>query len=370
MEKKTIAINHYTNKIIDDHLDNHEAELSDFAKLQGKQDALNEHSISKTLFNINFLNPVISKTQGLIFVVTNTLLPASQFFSAKEIDETAKRNVRSKNNEINDKLHARAEKKRKLESIFIDPFKKKYSKYLPVVSITVGFGDAVLAFSGFRHSYPLGFALISALAVGLVIAMSHLGYTKWIKSAESDKQRRTRMIIVLTSAFLFFLSLGMFRADASNQTVNLNLDETTASVSNSHMSGLTIAIISFALFVGVFFLALMLWKTKKERIDEEEAKKLLVEIQKIDTEIKALKSEIDVIEENANKQKQEARIIYDFASSAIKRCKSIALNAVATYQKVYARFRNNDIPDFFNEPCDFQFDDSFQLSKIHKSETI
>lgn len=371
MTNKLITITNYSNQVIEDHIKDLDAGLNDFVKLEAKQNAQSEHLLTKPLFNIKVKDHIESRVQASIFFIKNLLLPASQFFSAVEIDEAAKKNMQTKNSEINDKLHVRAEKKRKLDSIFIDPFKKKYSKYLSIVALSVGLGDAVLAFSGFRHSYPVAFALISALSVGVVIAISHLGYTKWIKSAESGKQRRTRMVIILSGAFLFFLALGMFRANASNQTVNINLDETTASaVSNAHISGLTVALVSFALFVGVFFLALMLWKTKKERMDEEEASRLLTEIQKIDTEVEVLQSEIEAIEENANKQKQEARVIYDFASSAIKRCKSIGVDAVITYRKIYVRFRNNDVPSFFAEPCEFQYDESYQLPKIQKPETV
>ncbi|MEK7227816.1 MAG: hypothetical protein AAB681_00470 [Patescibacteria group bacterium] len=372
MEKQMISTTSYSHPEIEEHITNLGHELKDFAQLQGKEDAMKEHDLTRSLFITKVKDPIRSKVQMAIDFIRNILLPTSLVFSAAEIEQTAKVSMQVKNNEINDKFQLVASLKRKLNAISIDPIKVRYGKWLTLVAIIVGLGDAALAYISFRHgAYPVAMALISALAVGAVIAISHLFYAGWIKKAEAGRKRMIRIAIILVSAFLFFACVGNLRASASNQTVNIALDGNTVSAaSTSHLNGWAIALISFALFTAVFFLSLLLWRTKKERMDEQEHAKVLAEIQQHKAEIKTLQNEIAGIRENANKQKEVARKIFDYAVSSIRKAKSIGANAVILYKQTYARFHNDIVPAFFDEPIGFEYDESFQFPKIQKPEEV
>jgi hypothetical protein len=372
MEKQMISTTSYSHPEIEEHISNLDHELKYFAELQAKEDSMKDHELTRSLFFIKVKDHIVSKVQMAIDFIRYILLPTSLVFSAAEIEQAAKASIQVKNNEINDKFQLVASLKRKLNAIIIDPIKVRYGKWLNMVAIIVGLGDAALAYISFRHgAYPVAMALISALAVGAAIGISHMFYTEWIKKAESMKQRKRRIAIILVSALIFFICIGNLRANASNQTVNIALDGNTVSAaSTSHLNGWAIALISFALFTAVFFLALLLWRTKKERIDEQEHAKVLAEIQQHKAEIKVLQNEIAGIRENANNQKEVARRIFDYAVSSIRKVKSIGANAVILYKQTYVRFRNDIVPAFFDEPIGFEYDESFQFPKIQKPEEV
>jgi hypothetical protein len=372
MQSKTIVITSFSHPAVEAHIANLDAELTDFPKLQGKEDAQKEAVLTETLFSIKVTDHIRAKVQAVIDFIKHTLLVTSMVFDAVEIDREAQKKVQEINNETNDRLHHRASLKRKRDSIIIDPLKKKYGKWLMFVALFVGAGDAALAFGSFRHgAYSFFQALLTSLAIGAVISVSHLLYAKWIKQAKTTVQRRFRIFLILSIAFIFFAWIGNLRAQAANNTVSISLDGNNVSAVNSpHLNGWAIAIISFILFAVVLFLSLFLWKSKEERLKEQEQEKLAREIAVIDTEITAMeKQKVDIVNKAAI-QKSEARKVFDYATNSIKRSKNIGKNAVSTYKQVYARFHHDIVPPFFGQPCDLSYDESFQFPKPQKLEAI
>jgi disulfide bond formation protein DsbB len=372
MQSKTIVITSFSHPAVESHIFNLDAELNDFAKLQGKEDAQKDSMLTETLFNIKIKEHVRSKIQMAIDFIKNILLVTSMVFDAAEIDRIAQKKVQEINNEINDRLHSRGSLKRKVASIIIDPLKKKYGKWLTVIALCVGAGDAALAFGSFRHgAFTVLQALLAALAIGAIISVSHLLYARWIKRAKTETQRVFRILLMLSVAFTFFAWIGNLRAQAANNTVSIALDgNNVSSVSSPHLNGWAIAIISFVLFSAVLFLSLLLWKSKEERLKEQEHEKLIREISVIDAEINALEKQKIDIENKAAIQKSEARKIFDYAISSIRRCKNIGQGAISKYKQTYARFHNDIVPAFFADQCDLSYDESFQFSKPQKQETV
>ena len=275
------------------------------------------------------------------------------------------------NNETNDRLQLRASLKRKLASIIIDPLKKKWGKWLMFVALFVGAGDAALAYGSFRHgSYTILQALLAALAIGAVISVSHLLYARWIKKATSEAQKVFRILLILAIAAVFFAWLGNLRAQAANNTVSIALDgNNVTAVSSPHLNGWAIAIISFVLFAAVLFLSLLLWKSKEERLKEQEQKRLSAEISVIDAQIDALEKQKTDTQNRAALQKSTARKIFDYAISSIRRCKNIGQGAITKYKQTYARFHNDVVPPFFfGSSHDFTYDESFQFPQTQKHE--
>ncbi len=362
----------FSHPVVEDYITNLDAELIDFAKLQAKEDAQKDTELTETLFTIKVKDHIRSKIQMAIDFIKNILLVTSMVFDATEIDREAQKKTREINNETNDRLQIRASLKRKLASIIIDPLKKKYGRWLMLVALFVGAGDAALAYGSFRHgAYTALQALLASLAIGAVISVSHLLYARWIKKARTEIQKMTRIFIILSVAFIFFAWIGNLRAEATNNKVSIALDGNNVSaVSSPHLNGWAIAIISFVLFATVLFLSLLLWKSKEERLKEQEYEKLSREISAIDSEINTLEKQKTDIQNMAAVQKSEARKIFDYATSSIRKCKNIGQGAITRYKQVYARFHNDVVPPFFGSPCNFIYDESFQFPKLQKQEAV
>jgi uncharacterized membrane protein len=219
MQTKTIVVTSFSHPAVEAQIADLDGELTDFAKLQGKEDAQKEAVLTETLFTIKVTDHIRAKVQAVIDFIKHILLVTSMVFDAVEIDREAQKKVSEINNEINDRLHHRASLKRKQAAIIIDPLKKKYGKWLMFVAIFVGVGDAALAFGSFRHgAYTFFQALLASLAIGAVISVSHSLYAKWIRQAKTPSQRRLRILLILSVAFIFFAWIGNLRAQAANNT--------------------------------------------------------------------------------------------------------------------------------------------------------
>jgi hypothetical protein len=370
MNKAIVISKSYFHPEVEAHLNKVEAELKDFVTVQAKEDTKEETELSETLFHIKVTMPVHNAIQTLIDNIRKILLPTSLVFDAVEIDTAARKKVQTKEREKNDKLLHKASLVRKLNEIIIDPLKKKYRKVLLVVAVLVGAGDAALAYSSFRFGgYSVPMALLASLAIGSVIAVSHLFYAGWIKRAGTALHRVGRIFVILFISFIFFAWIGNLRANSANSSVNIALDGNTVSaVSTPHLNGWAIAIISFVLFVAILFLSLLFWRSKKERIDEEEYNRLQKEITTTQAAIDSIEKEIEAIEKAASIQKSEARAVYDYATASIRKAKQIGRSALTLYKQTYARFHSDVVPSFFSENQEQQYDESFQFITPTKTE--
>jgi cell division protein FtsB len=368
METKIITTTGFTHPAVEAYIINLDAELNDYVKLQGKEDAQKDSDLTETLFVIKVKEYVRSKVQMAIDFIRNIFLVTSMVFDANEIDRATQKKILEINNETNDRLQVRASLKRKLNAIIIDPLKRKYGKWLIVVAVLVGVGDSGLAFGSFRHgAYTVLQALLAAMAIAAVISVSHLLYARWIKQAKTGAKRIGRIFIILLIAFIFFAWIGNLRAAAANNTVNIALEDGNVSaVSSPHLNGWAIAIISFVLFAAVLFLSLLLWMSKEERLKMEEYDKLSAEIAKIDGEIDQLAKEKTSIENKAAIQKSEVRKIFNYVTTSITKSKNIGRNAITEYKKTYARFHHDNVPAFFSDPYDLIYDESFQYQQTQK----
>jgi hypothetical protein len=371
--ERTITVTHtYSQPEVEAHLQLMEGELTDFATLQAKEDAAKEAALTETIFGIKVLQPIIHRVQRAIDFIRKTLLPTSLVFDAAEIDEQAKKEVQVKTNEKHDKMQHRASLSRKRSAIVIDPLKRKYAKWLLLVTLMVGAADGGLAFNSFRYGgYTPLMALLAAVAIGSVIAVSHLLYAGWIKRAGTTLQRIARITLILVIGFVFFAWIGNLRADAANSTVSIALDGNTVSAASTpHLNGWAVAIISFVLFVAILFLSLLFWRSKTERLEQEAYNRLEKEIAAVDAEIATLEQECVAIQTAAARQKSEARIMYDYATASIRKAKGIGRSTLTLYKQTYARFHNDVIPPFFSDAPEPAYDESFQFVKPTKTEPV
>lgn len=370
--KKTnqpIVITSFSHPDVEAHIANLDAELNEFAKLQAQEDA-QKPEITEVLFNIKVKEPVWGKVQREINFVKTALLVESTVFDAAEIERRAFKKTQVLTNEANDQKQVLAGQKRKLTTLVIDPVKRKLRKWLIIFAVIVGSADAVLAFTAFRHgAYPMFQALIISLAIGAFIAISHLFYTKWIRSATGRWNQIFRISLVLAIAFIFFALVGNIRAEAANDVVSIAVtDNNVSAVSNPHFNGWAIAGVSFGLFGMVLLASLFLYKTKEEGLKEQEHDRVVNEILQLSAKIKGLEKEKGEIENHTEEEKRKARRLFDYATTAIQRCKSIGQEAITKYKQTFVRFHNDVAPAFFAQPIQFNYDESFHSSHHLKTE--
>lgn len=363
--------NHYTSPEVDNCIQNLDQELNDFVNIQAPSDAKKFNELPLPYYKIQVLDFIPSKVQQSIDFIKRTLLVVPEIFNSKELEQVAQKKTQEIDLQVNDRKHILASVTRKRNLVVLDPLKKKYGKWFFIAALVVGVSDAVLAFMNFiAGSYPIILALFAAASIGLVISISHVGYTPWINRAENRKDRAMRIIAVLVVAFIMFFWMGNLRAAASNSTVNIELSSHEVfAVNPTHLNGWAIAIVSFILFVGIFITSLILWKNKKERLAEQEYDKLTAEIDATKANIEILGKEKEMLISNVIAQKSEARKKFELLKTAIPLCKSIGISAVIKYKQIYSR-TNHNTPEFFNDPINFQYDESIQFSHSPQTDHV
>lgn len=371
MQTVTNFTSHYANPKVDNCIQNLEHELTDFVNVQAKADAKKYEKLPVAYFKIQVLDYVHAKVQGSIDFIKRTLLVVPEIFNSKELEQVAQKKIEEIDMKMNDNYHSLATLKRKRNLIIIDPIKKRYGKWFFTAAILVGAGDAVLAFFNFTAgTYPVILALFAAISIGVVISISHLAYVPWIHKVENTKHRALRILAVLLIAFTMFAWLGNLRATASNNTISIDLSShEVVAETPTHLNGWAISIVSFVLFVGIFSTSLVLWKSKKEQLAEENYDKLTSDIGNLKAKIEILSKEKESLTNNVLTQKGEARKKFDLLKTAIPQCKTIGNNAIVGYKQQYIR-TNPDIPVFFNDPVNFQYDEVIQFLKSPKTDDV
>jgi hypothetical protein len=352
-------------------IQNLEHELIDFVNVQAPADAKKYNRLPQPYYKIQVLDFVSANVQRHIDLIKRIQLVVPDIFNSKEIELVTQKKIAEIDQQINEYHHARTALSREKSLVVLDPLKKKYGKYFFIIAFVVGGSDAMLAFMNFIDgAYPILLALFASISLGMVISVSHIGYSPWIRHAKSSRTKMVRIVTVLLLAFALFAWLGNLRAAASNSAVNIDLsNQEVFTPTPTHLNGWAISIVSFVLFVGIFSISLVLWKDKNERLQERKYQKLKNEIDTISTRVETLEKAREGLVNNVITHKGEARTKFDQLKTSIALCKSTGICAVIRYRQLFSR-ANQNIPPFFNEPINFQYDETIQIFQSPKTENI
>lgn len=359
----------YSNPDVENYLFNTEIELKDFATIQGKQDGNKELEINELLFQVKVLDYVQSQIQSGIDYLRQKLIPAAKIVAVKEFEISSIKLLKKKQLEIDYNEQQLSQQNRKKKLFAPDPLKLKWRKWILFIAILVGIADGALAYKSFRGGmYSTLLSFISAIAIAGVISVSHLAYAGWIKNAPNEFKKRIRMTIILAVAFTFFAWVSDLRAQSINNIVSIATESNNVLIKTSpHISSWAICVISFVLFTAVFFLSLLFWRNKEERIKEYEYENLCKEIHRTETSIQKLNQEIEKIELNVHAEKKLARDCFDYSKKSIQRVKNIGEAAISLYKLTYARFHSN-LPLFFQKKVQLVYEDSLHFFETQNEE--
>jgi hypothetical protein len=339
-----------------------EAELNAFAVAQAIEDAQSNEELTETRDHIIVLQPVFNQVQLGIYDTNAKVLPTANILSVKEIETKTNKEIDVISKQIKDQLLEKGKLVHRRNELPVNHKKRAWAKFLMPVAISAALCDLVLTYSNARGFFPWYFALILACAVGCLIAFGHIPISSWIHKSTKDHKKLLKAGLVLILAGLFFWVLGNMRAQAVNSAVNIGIDSSTVTTGSTyHIYGWAIALISFALFTVVLLFSVYTWTTKKEHEIERQYDILTNSIKNCDAEIEKLNRKKIEISTTAQKQKHEARRIFNYASSCIRRLKMIGDAAILKYRQTYIRYSSKQVPHFFDKPISNKYDEGFNF---------
>ena len=343
-------------------------QLNGISTVEVKEDA--HYLLSEEKLKIKVTDVMQALGQKAMNAIKSVLQVPALITSTTEKEQVERSRVRALHTGISDKLIKANTCKREAETIHIDERKKRYNRFVNPVALVCGTGDGVMAYLALSQSYSPVMAIISAIAIGLAIAVSHFAYTPWIKHAKTLPATIIRSSVVLLIAFGLFAFLSNIRADAFNTLLPSFSDTNTiVTVASTPVNGWAVCGISYTLFLVVFFLSIVLHRTKEERVADERKQKLMKEYKQLQNEIENDSAKIKEIENKIIEQKAFARGVHAYAVTSIAKCHISCMNALVEYKKNFIRHSLNPMPEFFAKNHELLFDEDLHLFPLPQTKS-
>lgn len=343
-----------------------EKELLTHSAILGKQNGIqNKPEIVDELKAYN-MNYVESKVQAAMNENEQEHLPISGMVVAKKIQTDAKEEISKLGATLADDEHKLWPLEERKKGVAPDLAKRKIRWWINAGTGVIAITDGYFAYEALRAA-PIAKipSLISAIGIAAAIGFSVHILAGFILKAKTKLQKLARYCLVLIPAFIGFYVIGNIRAKAYNGIVNLNSQIAGGSEQViTPVSGLDITIISFLLFLAALLFSMRYYKSKEERLQEQEYDRVCREIEELKSKMESTRKKIEEIKEEANLKSAEALARYEYALATERRLISLARQAMEVYKDSNLRYRTDGIcPVFFSNPPTFNFQTFFDNNK-------
>ena len=343
-----------------------EKELLNHCEIQGRQNGLQNKPITEEEFRAYILNHIETKIQATLNENEQEHLPISGMVVAQKIQADAKEEINKLNAILADDEHKLWPLEERKKEKAPDLAKRRIRRWINTATGVIAVADGVFVYEAARAMpLPKIPALIIATAIAFAIGFGVHILAGFILKAKTKIQIAFRYCLVLIPAFIGFYVIGHIRAKAYNGIIDLNNQIAGGSEQiTTSVSGLDITIISFLLFLAALLFSMRYYKSKEERLQEQEYDRICREIKDLKDKMEATRRKIKDIREEANQKSAEALARYEYALATERCLISLARKAMEVYKDSNLRYRTDGIcPVFFSHPPPFNFQTFFNNNK-------
>lgn len=337
----------FSNEKIDATTSKIQATIIPMAEITAELHATKPQPLSEAKLHIELTEGIIRPAvQEGINVVRKELQVAAEVLNTKELLQTLEKRIEQNNTNI-------AHKKNKIVELSQGQPMRVYKKkkrslirinWIEVVFYLIAGIDGVFSYNNFRVA---GFsretsAVMAAFVFGAIL-ISRILFVPWVQNAGGKKIKMHRGTTAIALIAIFFYFISLYRTEGvshiSLDPAGTNTPPTTASVWPQF-------IISYTLFLMVFFLHLVQWRSdfQKQKQSGEFEKQDMIAV--LTEKIEELNTQNTDAKELMNERKIQLRYLLDYYHKQIKTLEQIGEAAIARYKKVYAGYVQN-IPPFF-----------------------
>jgi hypothetical protein len=353
----TYSSANYFNNEFEAYLQKVKNELLSYCSIQGELDGKKNKPVTTEELRALILNKIQVNIQEVINVTHKTFTPVSGMVIVRAIEKKSEEKINSLNAELGDlthKLLALQNEKKSIE-LQIRNVTNKYIEY--GIAIIGGCIEGVFIYDALSNTgLSLGITILTSVGLAVSVAAGIHYSAGYIRKALSKDIFYRRCAIVLGSALVFFATVGFFRADYYNDTINLTPGATEIQNGAPIESGLKLGIISFIIFCVALIAAYMNWRSDEEKQIEETLRKKNQELEKVTGRIKEIKDEINSIQSETMLACALATAKFEYALATEKHLDNLAHEAFEVYKEKNLRHRNDLLcPGFFSHPPTFVF---------------
>lgn len=233
------------------------------------------------------------------------------------------------------------------------------SKLKIIIPAMFGLSEGVLLYSILQNaSFPgvvkffLSIVIAMASAFGLNLGAHH------ICRAEGKRRKQKRFVVVITLAFVVAAGLGIWRANISGTSANINsqIDVANYSAQPTNFSALPFILLSFISFLVALAFELKHWLSDEQKARQKTYEKILAESKKIELEKNAIQEEIKTTKANISATSGDVLRQQEYAFANERRLISLAQQLQNRYEAANMEHRpDNSCPAFFGEPITADF---------------
>lgn len=370
IEKQTI-LQPYTDAEFEIILENLERQELSLIEIKAKQHGPIHEPLTLQHYYIKIIRPLKDDIQKVIDMNYARYQPVSNVALIQNLRTNANDKIHELTREKNDKAQKLGILESEQESL-----KKKIngnisSKLRRMIPIGFGIGEGGLTILMAQSEklptiFSLLLGLLAALAAGIGIHVS----ANFICKAKTPFQKRIRIAIVILAAFLFALSLGIWRANVYSEVskVKSEVDLNNPTNHSTSYSPWPFVVISFVAFLVALGFEIKYWITDAERKQMRLYEEKCSEVYKTQQEHDNLKKEIDSIERNLAENSALTMQKHEYAYGNEKRLLTLANRVISRYESINVDCRKDRrCPPFFNQRIDFGF--TFYFNPIFNFKT-
>jgi len=361
-----LVIQKYIDPVHEAYFEKLEKGVITHSQLQGEEHGTGNRPKSDAECLAFIVNPVTAKIQTAIEANQQAYLPISGMVIANDIEKKAQEKIEKLGKSVQDDVHVLADLK--IEKEKLPPPNTKKRLLRRIVHIGVGLiavAECLFLDEGLRTKMPKLAAAFTAGALAIVLGFGAHFAGVYIRAAKNARDRALRILLVLLPALVLFSVIGDTRAAAYNSRINISTETGQVAVPPP-VHGADIATLGFLLFAAAVFFSAYTSKTSEETEREEAFDTISKKVALKEGDIHAKRQEIAGIATEAQQQKAQALLKFEYARSFEQRLIALAKEAFESYKEKNLRHRTDGVcPDFFTRIPEFHFTLFFDKAKTN-----
>jgi hypothetical protein len=340
-------------------------ELHAYCATEGQHQGKMNRPENLIQFKATVLNSVETKIQEEINHNQSIYLPISGMVAATTIQKEAKEKIMPIQSLIKDIQHDQKMQEEIKKHCTPDLSKKRIRILTYWAAAIIAAFEGVWVWENVRIA-GLGVLPSIATAIGVAIAIGFGTHylARFIKHGNTKQHQIWRSVLVLIPAFIGFWLLGNMRSTAYETTNQMNLSLSHQGILQTAISGFTLSIFSFLLFLVGLVFSFFQARTKEEEGTDAQYDTACIQEKECQQKISTQQKIIDHIQNDANCKSTEALQNYEYALATESKLICLGKKAVEEFVTTNLRYRtDNQTPDFFANPPQLQYKTFFDHLK-------
>lgn len=355
-QKNNIAVDAMFNKL--------ETELGSFVYTEARQQGLSNSPKTTNEFQATVLHKVQSHIQEGIYELQREVTPRAAATVVSQYKKEAQEKTAPLHSALKELEHQKNVCTQKKKQCSLNKSLCKSRNIIYIAEAAIGITEACLSYEALKIAGLSKFpAMTTSIGIGVAIGFGMHYMGRYIKQASNKKQQILRYLLVIIPAFIGFWALGNIRATGYATTEAMDVSIEQNHLQHTTISGLTLAIISFLLFLVGLLFSVRFAKTKQEEQKDEEYQNVLNEEKEIEKKIQECTQQIDTIQSEYTAKCKESYDNFEYAYCTEQKLQSLSDKLIAEFITTNIRHRTDGIPNFFANAPKLQYKTFFDNLK-------